>query len=115
MKILSFGAGMQSTALALMSCENASAIAKGDEPAWPLVPIYDLVVFCDLGFEPSWVMRQAGFVRDACEKVGIRYEQLDSPLYEDLMQNFGKKGGQHPMVDAQGKRTQGEDAPKLYD
>ena len=59
MKILSFGAGMQSTALALMSCENVDAERKGHERPYPLVPVYDLVVFCDLGFEPPWVMQQA--------------------------------------------------------
>ena len=48
MKILSFGAGMQSTALALMSCENVDAERKGHERPYPLVPVYDLVVFCDL-------------------------------------------------------------------
>ncbi len=48
MKILSYGGGMQSTALALMSCENA---LKGTE-LWPHVPIYDYVIFCDLGLEP---------------------------------------------------------------
>ena len=46
MKILSFGAGMQSTALALMSCENAFAKTDGKELPYPLVPIYDIVIFC---------------------------------------------------------------------
>ena len=41
MKILSYGAGVQSTALVLMSCENARA--AGDPP-YPLVPIYDAVI-----------------------------------------------------------------------
>ena len=40
MKILSFGAGMQSTALALMACENAQARKTGDKIPHPLVPIY---------------------------------------------------------------------------
>lgn len=39
MKILSFGAGMQSTALALMSCENAMNIPT----PYPDVPIYDAI------------------------------------------------------------------------
>ena len=90
MKILSFGAGMQSTALALMSCENADAESKGRERPHPLVPVYDLVVFCDLGFEPPWVMQQAEFVHRACDTAGIRYEMLDAPLHRDLMQNFGR-------------------------
>ncbi len=41
MKILSFGAGMQSTALALMSCENAMADGP---PPYPAVPVYDAVI-----------------------------------------------------------------------
>lgn len=91
MKILSFGAGMQSTALALMSCENVDAERKGHKRPYPLVPVYDLVVFCDLGFEPPWVMQQAEFVHRACDAAGIRYEMLDAPLHRDLMQNFGRR------------------------
>lgn len=82
---------MQSTALALMSCENAWAVSKGRPIQYPKVPIYDLVIFCDLGFEPPWVKKQADFVRDACETAGIWYKQLDTPLYQDLMRDFGKK------------------------
>ena len=81
MKILSFGAGMQSTALALMSCENANAAQKGRAHPYPLVPVYDLVVFCDLGFEPPWVMRQAEFVHHACQDAHIRYDMLHTPLW----------------------------------
>lgn len=88
MKILSFGAGMQSTALALMSCENAMVV--GDAPH-PLVPIYDDVVFCDLGFEPPWVMAQVDFVRKACKSAGIRFDVLDAPLHKHLMENFGER------------------------
>ena len=39
MKILSCGAGMQSSALHLMSCENALAKKRGKQPVWPQVPI----------------------------------------------------------------------------
>lgn len=87
MKVLSFGAGMQSTALALMSCENAVAT----EPPFPLVPVYDIVVFCDLGLEPPWVQHQMEFTRRACEKAGIRFKALDAPLYTDFMENFGER------------------------
>lgn len=86
MKILSFGAGMQSTALALMSCENA--IQKTNP--YPLVPVYDAVIFCDLGLEPPWVMEQLEFTRRACESAGIFFKVLDTPLYQDFMKNFGE-------------------------
>lgn len=86
MKILSCGAGMQSTALALMACENVRTPEK-----FPLVPIYDLIVFCDLGKEPPWVERQVRFVASACGEAGIRFEIIESPLYSDYMRDFGKK------------------------
>ena len=84
MKILSFGAGMQSTALALMSCENAIRKKK----PYPLVPIYDAAIFCDLGLEPPWVREQMEFTRRSCESAGIFFQVLDTPLYQDFMQNL---------------------------
>lgn len=87
MKILSFGAGMQSTALALMACENSQAA----KPPFPLVPVYDEVVFCDLGFEPPWVLRQMKFTQRACERAGIPFRVLDAPLYKDFVENFGER------------------------
>lgn len=91
MKILSCGAGMQSTALALMSCENALAFAHVHGTVHPLVPIYDAVIFCDLGMEPPWVMSQVHFIRRACESAGIHFKILESPLYADFMKNFGER------------------------
>ena len=91
MKILSCGAGMQSAALALMSCENALALAHGHGTVHPRVPIYDAVIFCDLGMEPPWVMSQVHFIRRACESAGIHFKILNSPLYADFMKNFGER------------------------
>ncbi len=75
---------MQSTALALMACENVK-----DPGKHPLVPIYDLIVFCDLGKEPPWVLHQVDFIRAACQVAGIRFEIIESPLYQDYLNNFG--------------------------
>lgn len=86
MKILSCGAGMQSSALALMACENAKEPGKH-----PLVPVYDLIVFCDLGKEPPWVLKQVEFLQRACEDAKIRFEILKAPLYQDYINNFGKR------------------------
>jgi hypothetical protein len=86
MKILSCGAGMQSTALALMSCENVKEPGKH-----PLVPVYDLVAFCDLGKEPPWVVKQVEFIEKACEVAGIPFVVIESPLYQDYLRDFGKK------------------------
>ena len=76
---------MQSTALALMSCENVRAPGKH-----PLVPVYDLVVFCDLGKEPPWVTKQVEFIQNACQTAGITFVILSAPLYQDYLYNFGK-------------------------
>lgn len=77
---------MQSTALALMACENVREPGK-----YPLVPVYDLIAFCDLGMEPPWVMKQVEFIQKACKESGIRFETIKSPLYQDYLQNFGKR------------------------
>ena len=82
---------MQSTALALMSCENAQAANEGHPPPHPKVPIYDLVVFCDLGFEPPWVKGQVEFIRQACKQVHIPFQVLSAPLYTDFLKNFGER------------------------
>lgn len=86
MKFLSCGAGMQSTALALMSCENVVTPNK-----FPLVPVYDCIMFCDLGEEPDWVYNQVNFIADKCEQVGIPFIILRSHLFKDYMDLFGKK------------------------
>ena len=86
MKILSCGAGMQSTALALMSCEKK----KYGEEIYPEVPIYDAILFCDLGEEPRWVYDQVYFIQCACEDVGIPFYVLESNLHSHYVENFGK-------------------------
>ena len=91
MKILSCGAGMQSSALHLMSCENALAKIRGEPPVWPQVPIYDISIFCDLGFEPPWVKKQVEFLANAGHSCGVPLVILDSPLYTDFMANFGER------------------------
>lgn len=86
MKILSCGAGQQSTALALMSCENALHPGK-----FPLVPVYDAILFCDLGGERDWVYRQVSFLVTQCSRVGIPFFILqDKNLKEDYLAHYGK-------------------------
>lgn len=95
--ILSCGAGMQSTALILMSCENKQAFLDGKTLPHPRIPIYDIAVFCDLDKEPDWVYKQVNFIQHACEKVGIPFiilaegDGYGKSLYNDYMNNFGIK------------------------
>ena len=91
MKILSFGAGTQSTALALMSCENVLALREGKALPHPAIPIYDALVICDLGAEPSWVRIQTDFVRMVCERCDIPFYEIPTNLYQDLIENYGRK------------------------
>lgn len=95
MKILSCGAGMQSTALALMSCANKLILEEKaqnfDFTYTQEIPIYDAILFCDLGLEPSWVINQVHFIKSACEWAEIPFYIIKSPLYEDYVDNFGKR------------------------
>lgn len=87
MKILSCGAGQQSTALALMSCDNVQHPNK-----FPLVPVYDAILFCDLGGEREWVYTQVSFIADACRDANIPFYILkDKNLYTDYTTNYGTK------------------------
>lgn len=83
---MSCGAGQQSTALALKSCDNVLHPNK-----YPLVPVYDGIIFCDLGGEREWVYRQVDFIKEQCTKVGIPFYVLrDRNLKDDYMKNYGR-------------------------
>ena len=58
---------------------------------YPMVPVYDAVIYCDLGLEPPWVYHQLEFTRKACEDAGIFFKVLDTPLYQDFLKNFGER------------------------
>ena len=77
---------MQSTALALMSCEN-----KKRGTVYPQIPVYDLIVFCDMGWEPDWVYDQVEFIKRACDDCGIPFKILETDLYGDYIEKFGVK------------------------
>lgn len=94
MKILSCGAGMQSTALALMACEQAITGTS----LYPDVPIYDAIIFCDLGLEPVWVKQQVEFIHCVCDEAGIPFYILDAPLYQDFLRNFGQRRDRKSVV-----------------
>lgn len=85
MRILSFGAGMQSTALALMSCANAQG--WGDHRQ---VPVYDAIIYVDMGLEPPWVAEQVRFVQRRCRESGVAFYLLKSSLHDDYMRSFDR-------------------------
>ena len=86
LKILSCGAGMQSTALALISCAQVKGTVQ-----YPQVPRYDAVIYCDLGNEPEWVSDQVRFLETACREHEIPFYILRSDLYRDYMNKFGRE------------------------
>lgn len=71
MNILSCGAGMQSTALALISCDQTRS-----KVVHPQVPRYDAIIYCDLGCEPAWVADQVRFIERACVDCNIPFRFL---------------------------------------
>lgn len=86
MEFLSLGGGVQSTVAALMSRENIEMPGK-----YPFIPIYDAIIFCDLGLEAPWVYEQVRFVMEKCSAVGIPVIILRTDLYDDFMERFGKR------------------------
>lgn len=84
--ILCCGAGQQSTALALMSCDKLRRNA-----AYPQVPVYDAVIFSDTACEAPWVYRQVHFIADACKRYGIPFYIVETHLYDDYIKYFGVK------------------------
>ena len=69
-----------------MSCDNVLNPGK-----FPLVPVYDSVLFCDLGGERDWVYRQVDFLKEQCTEVGIPFYILrNKNLKDDYMKNYGK-------------------------
>ncbi len=85
LNILSYGAGVPSTTLVGMACEN---VTRG-YPVWPSVPVYDAVIYCHLHSEPAWVYEQADFAARLCDRAGIPFYVLDANLYGDLTRKFG--------------------------
>lgn len=82
----SCGAGMQTSAVTLMSCENA----RLGYLKHPEVPVYDGVFFADLCCEPSWVYDQVEFLAKICGESGIPFYIIRSDLYGHYMRNFGR-------------------------
>ena len=77
---------MQSTALALISCDQTR-----NKVVYPQVPRYDAIIYCDLGCEPAWVADQVRFIERACVDCNIPFYILQSNLYQDYMQRFGRQ------------------------
>lgn len=84
---MSCGAGMQSTALALMSCENV----RFGYLKYPMIPIYDAIIFCDLRSEAPWVYRQVEFIAKVCRESNIPFYVVTTNLFGVFMEQFGKK------------------------
>ena len=81
--VLSMGAGVQSTALLLMSCKK-------------LLPPLDVAVFADVGFEPQKVMDHLEWCKDYASKYGIKVETVkltETGLREDTLNALTNEDG----------------------
>ena len=110
-EILSYGAGTPSTTLALMACENAF---HGPPYPYPLVPIYDAVIFCDLHAEPGWVYRQAAFTAAACARAGIPFYTGRRPIRQFPGELWACPHCLYPVLDAWRGWREGPYAPPVY-
>ena len=81
--ILSFGAGVQSTALLLMSCKK-------------ILPTLDCAVFADVGFEPERVYKHMEWCKEYASEHGIKVETVKwtkDGLCEDTINALSNEDG----------------------
>ena len=107
LNILSYGAGMPSTSLVGMACENAMQ----GYPVWPHVPVYDAVIFCDLHAEPTWVYEQADFAHRLCERAGIPFY---TPVWRFYLQIWNEPNCQCSFLDDRRGWEKGTYAPSVH-
>jgi len=83
-QILSFGAGVQSTALLLMSCRG-------------LLPKIDVAIFADVGWEPEAVYQHLEWCKVEAAKHGIEVVTVSKKgskgLRSDIIDNISRKDG----------------------
>tara|TARA_R110000824_G_scaffold325610_1_gene512510 strand:- start:24 stop:908 length:885 start_codon:yes stop_codon:yes gene_type:complete len=87
-QILSFGAGVQSTALLLMSCKG-------------LLPKLDAAVFADVGNEPATVYNHLDWCIEYAKKFGIPVhiaKGTEDGMYKDVMNNVTRVDGGHAPI-----------------
>jgi hypothetical protein len=73
MQVLSLGAGVQSTALALMACDGT-------------LPGLDAAIFADTGWEPAAVYRQVDLIEAELAKIGVPlYRVSQGNLRQDVL------------------------------
>lgn len=78
MRILSLGAGVQSTTLALMACNGT-------------LPGLDAAIFADTGWEPDAVYRQVDLLEAELSRAGIPLHRVaEGNIHEDLL-NPGRR------------------------
>jgi len=82
-RVLSFGAGVQSTALLLMSCQK-------------MLPRLNLAIFADVGFEPKKVYDHLEWCKVEAAKHGIHVvvvRATEDGLKNDVLNNLAKPDG----------------------
>tara|TARA_R100000655_G_scaffold75355_1_gene114224 strand:+ start:1173 stop:2036 length:864 start_codon:yes stop_codon:yes gene_type:complete len=82
-RVLSFGAGVQSTALLLMSCKK-------------LLPTLDYCIFADVGNEPKKVYDHLEWCKKEAAKYSIpviTVKWTEKGLKDDVLDNIGRKDG----------------------
>ena len=75
-KVLSFGAGVQSSTLLLMSCKG-------------ILPKLDAAIFADTGWEPQHVYKQLEDLSAIADKAGIPVHRVTAGnIRDDAMERY---------------------------
>lgn len=94
-RVLSMGAGMQSSALFGYSLDNLIADRKGLPRPYPKVPVYDAIIYIKME-DRQIVEEQSLYFKRLADKYGMRYEILrpedtGKDLMEDYLRDYGHK------------------------
>ena len=88
LKILSCGAGVQSTVLALMSCRQVS-MDNGEQ-----MPLLDHVIFSDTGAEPAAVYRHVEWLKAEVESYGVPFHVVSNGNITEHLKEGMVKGSE---------------------
>lgn len=90
--VLNLGAGVQSTALAIMAQMNAEAVARGDAMPYPAVGLIEFAIFADTGDEPWKVYLHLCWLVERCAAIRFLIRSIDKKRNRILQKLFPLAG-----------------------
>jgi hypothetical protein len=98
-RVLNLGAGVQSTALAIMAEHNAECLAEGKEIEFPVLGQVDIAICGDTGDEPMRVYQHLVWLAHRCTRVRIILRSIHPQRNRMLIKIFPLDAPPHPRAE----------------